>query len=128
MPHAQVTRRPSSLARILMSALVLSLLPLATAFAEPNPYVRVTRDGTDVRLTQRARSTLMMTAQQGAVLEVMHIDGDRYAHRNSNWYWVLLPPDPWGVRRVGWIRGDLVEHVPPPATASAAETNLAAVP
>jgi outer membrane protein OmpA-like peptidoglycan-associated protein len=46
------------------------------------------------------------------VLEVIYIEGDRYAHRDSNWYWVLLPADPWATRPAGWIHGDAVELVP----------------
>lgn len=69
-----------------------------------------------------------MTAPQGTVLEVLYIDGDRYNHRKSNWYWVLLPPDQWGRRVSGWIGGDDVEHVQRLARASASQANLAETP
>lgn len=55
-----------------------------------------------------------MTAVKGTVLEVLFTDGNRYDHRKANRYWILLPPDRWGRRVTGWIRGNAVEHVPPP--------------
>jgi outer membrane protein OmpA-like peptidoglycan-associated protein len=119
MPHAH-TPRPLPLRRTLTQAFVLSLIPLGTAFAQANqtlPHVRVTRDGTEVR-SLRQVDDVRMTPPKGTVLEVIYIEGDRYAHRNSNWYWVLLPPDPWATRPAGWIHGDAIELVPPsvPAT------------
>jgi outer membrane protein OmpA-like peptidoglycan-associated protein len=126
MPHAHVTRR-SSLRRALMPAVVLSLLPLGTAFAQSFPYVRVTRDKSDVR-SLRQVNDVKMTAPQGVVLEVIYVEGDRYAHRDSNWYWVLLPRDPWATRPAGWIRGDAVELVAPPETASARTASLTSAP
>jgi outer membrane protein OmpA-like peptidoglycan-associated protein len=116
MPHARVSPRTSPFLRALAPALILSLLPLTSAFAQekPYPWVRVTRDGTEIS-SLRQEKVLRMRAPQGTLLEVMYIEGDRYHHRDSNWYWVLLPLDPWGTRPAGWIRGDAVEHVAPPA-------------
>ena len=126
MPHAHVSPR-RSFRRALTQAFVLSLLPLGSAFAQsyqPYPYVRVTRDETDIK-PLRATSDVKMRAPKGTVLEVIHIEGDRYRHRDSNWYWVLLPRDPWATRPAGWIRGDAIEHIPPPEPAAPA---LAAAP
>jgi outer membrane protein OmpA-like peptidoglycan-associated protein len=131
MPHAHLSPQPSSLRRAFVQALVLSLIPLGTAFAQSRPQVRVARDGTELRPTQRAKSDVIMTAALGTVLEVIHIEGDRYAHRDSNWYWVLLPRDPFGARPAGWIRGDAVEYLPPVETvkpAPAPATGLAEAP
>ena len=127
-PHAHVTARRSSLRRALLPAVVVSLLPLGTAFAQALPYVRVTHDKSEIK-SLRQVDDVKMTAPQGVVLEVIYIEGDRYVHRNSNWYWVLLPKDPWATRPAGWIRGDAVELVPPPALAESASgpaTGLAA--
>ena len=120
MPHAHVSR--PTLRRALTQAFILSLIPLGTAFAQSNqpnqlfPFVRVTRDGTEIK-PLRGTSDVKMRAPEGTVLEVIYIEGDRYVHRDSNWYWVLLPRDPWATRPAGWIRGNAVEHVPPPAAA-----------
>lgn len=128
-PYAPVTPSPLSLRRALIQALLLSVLPLATAFAQSGPFVQVTRDGTDIRPTRRPTSDVLMTASRGTVLEVIHIDGNRYAHRDSNWYLVLLPRDSWGDRPSGWIRGDaVVEHVPPPQPAPAPQASVAQAP
>ncbi|MEO5820841.1 MAG: OmpA family protein [Vicinamibacteraceae bacterium] len=119
MPHARCPR-PFSFRRTLTQALVFSLIPLGTAFAQANqelPHVRVTRDKTEI-VSLRGTNDVRMTPPKGAVLEVIYIEGDRYAHRDSNWYWVLLPPDPWATRPAGWVRGDAVEHVPPTASAT----------
>ena len=126
MPHAHVSPR-RSFRRALTQAFVLSLIPLGSAFAQsyqPYPYVRVTRDETDIKAL-RGTSDVKMRAPKGTVLEVIHIEGDRYRHRDSNWYWVLLPRDPWATRPAGWIRGDAIEHIPPPEPAAPA---LAAAP
>jgi outer membrane protein OmpA-like peptidoglycan-associated protein len=115
-PHALVTARRSSLRCALLPAVVLSLLPVGAAFAQSMPYVRVTRDKSEINSLRQA-DDVKMRAPKGVVLEVIYIEGDRYAHRDSNWYWVLLPKDPWATRPAGWIRGDAVELAPVPAVA-----------
>jgi outer membrane protein OmpA-like peptidoglycan-associated protein len=127
MPHAHVSHRGSSLGRALTQALVLSLLPLGTAFAQSHPAVRVTRDETEIK-PFRARGEVYMTARKGTLLEVIYIDGDRYEHPDSNWYWVVLPRDLSGAGRAGWIRGDAVEYVPPQEPAPAPRVSLAEAP
>jgi outer membrane protein OmpA-like peptidoglycan-associated protein len=127
MPHAHVTPRPSALKRALLPAVILSLIPLGTAFAQSFPQVRVTRDGTDVR-SLRQTDDVKMKAPRGAVMEVIYIEGDRYAHRDSNWYWVLLPRDPWATRPAGWVRGDAIELVPQVESAAAPTASLALAP
>ncbi len=117
MPHAHVSR-PSSLTRALVQALVFTLLPLGTAFAQSYPSVRVVREGTEIS-SLRGTKSVRMSAPKGTVLEVTFVDGDRYQHRKSNWYWVLLPTDRVGTRPAGWIRGDAVEHVLPPPESTA---------
>jgi outer membrane protein OmpA-like peptidoglycan-associated protein len=118
-PLALVTARRSALRCALLPAVVLSLLPVGAAFAQSMPYVRVTRDKTEIR-SLRQTDDVKMTAPQGVVLEVIYIEGDRYSHRNSNWYWVLLPKDPWALRPAGWVRGDAIELVPASTLAESA--------
>lgn len=121
MLHAHVSRR---LARTLTQAFVLSLIPLGTAFAQANqslPHVRVTHDKTEIE-SLRQIDDVRMTAPQGAILEVIYIEGDRYVHKDSNWSWVLLPRDPWATRPAGWVRGDSVEHYVLPEPAAAPRT------
>lgn len=123
MLHEHVRPRPSLLRRALAPAFVLSLMPLASAFAQS--HVRVTAESIEVS-SLRGWKEVRMTAPRGTVFEVMYVEGDRYVHRESNWYWVLLPGDVYGTKVAGWLRGDVVEHAPapppPPAsTASGAE-------
>jgi outer membrane protein OmpA-like peptidoglycan-associated protein len=114
---AHVTPRRWSLSRACMQALLLSLIPLGTAFAQQQPYgfVRVTHDNTKIECFAR-KVAVCMTAPKGTVLEVLYVEGDRYNHRKSNRYWIRLPPDKWGRWVTGWIRGNAVEHVDPPPT------------
>ena len=123
MPPLFVTRRPSPLKRPLMQALVFSLMPLGTAFAQSYPWVRVTHDATEVRSLRQA-DDVKMSAPKGTVLEVIYVEGDRYRHRDSNWYWVLLPKDMWATRPAGWIRGNDLEYVPPPQPAQTPQAKL----
>jgi outer membrane protein OmpA-like peptidoglycan-associated protein len=118
MPLSQIRFR--SFARVLAPALVASLLPMGTAYAQSASRVRVTRDGTEVNGIRGTDHTLLLTAAEGTVLEVMHTQGDKFANRDSNWYWVLVPPDTWGVQRHGWISGRDVELLPPVERAKAA--------
>src|SRR5215475_1125240 len=92
---AHVMPRPWSLRRAFMQALLLSLIPLGVAYAEPYGFVRVTHDDTKIECFARRGSTCM-TAAKDTVLEVLYVDGDRYIHRDSNRYWVKLPPDKLG--------------------------------
>jgi len=118
MPQSQFSFR--SFARVLAPALVVSLFPMGTAYAQSASRVRVIHDGTEVNGIRGTDHTLLMTAAEGTVLEVMHTQGDKFANRDNNWYWVLVPPDTWGVQRHGWISGRDVELLPPVERAKAA--------
>jgi outer membrane protein OmpA-like peptidoglycan-associated protein len=114
MSQGSVSFRP--LRRALVPALIVSLIPLGTAFAQSAPLVRVTREGTRLTRNQHGRGDLLMVAPAGTLLEVVHTDGDRYHYSEDNWYLVMLPPDAWGTRPGGWVSGRDVEYVPPVAT------------
>jgi len=125
---AHVTSRPWSLRRAVTQALLLGLIPLGTAFAQPQQQpqvsglVRVTHDKTRIECFAR-KGAVCMTAPKGTILEVLFVEGDRYNHRDSNRYWIRLPPDRWGRWVTGWVRGNTVEHVdlPPALKASVPE-------
>lgn len=129
---AHGTPRPWSLRRALTQALLLSLISVGIASAQtaaPQLYrfVQVTRDGTDIRCIGRNKEKCM-TASKGTLLEVLYVEGDRYNHQNSNWYWVLLPPDHLGRRRTGWVRGNVIEHVPLPPPMPVSNASLVEAP
>jgi outer membrane protein OmpA-like peptidoglycan-associated protein len=119
MPHIRFNSPRLSLRRVLAQALVASLIPIGTAFAQA-PQVRVTRDELSITSSRGANGTLLMVAPRGTVLEVVHTNGDRFQHRDDNVYWVLVPPDTWGTQRLGWIAGDDVELLPSVARATRA--------
>jgi OOP family OmpA-OmpF porin len=111
MQHAHVRPGPFTLRRALAPALVFTLVPLASAFAQS--HVRVTAEALEIS-SLRNWEVVRMTAPKGTVLEVMLIEGDRYVHRDSNWYWVLLPGDHHGTSTAGWVPGKAVEFAPAP--------------
>ena len=114
MTDVRIPSRSSSLARALLQACVITLLPTAAALAQPGPQVRVTAEETDIRTFQHRGDDLLTVAAAGSVFQVIHTHGDKYRHLPSNWYWVLLPRDEWGTTRPGWISGRDVELLPPP--------------
>jgi outer membrane protein OmpA-like peptidoglycan-associated protein len=79
-----------------------------SAVAQPVRSIEITRDQAPVRLNY-GRDEVVMTAERGTLFDVIHTEGDRFAHRAANWYWVLLPRDAWGTQRAGWISGRHVE-------------------
>jgi outer membrane protein OmpA-like peptidoglycan-associated protein len=111
MLHDHAGPRPSLFRRALAPALIFTVMPLASAFAQS--HVRVTADSLEISSLRHWRQ-VKMAAPKGTVLEVMYVEGDRYVHREANWYWVLLPGDAYGTRVAGWVRGDKVEHAPAP--------------
>ena len=119
MTHVRSIPMPSSFRRLLAPALLVSLLP-AAAFAQSGPRVRVTGNDTEIRAFQLAKDDVIMTADAGTELQVIHVDGDKYRHVSTNWYWVLLPRDEWGTQRAGWISGRAVELLPPAEPVKAA--------
>jgi outer membrane protein OmpA-like peptidoglycan-associated protein len=131
MPHPPA--RKFSFGRALAQALVLSLIPLGVAVAQPTKekpyqpypsYVRVTRDHFEIS-AWRQKKLVRLTAAKGTIFEVFHIEGDREHHLDSNWYWVTLPEDAAGSRAAGWISGDDCELVPPPEPAPTRRAGLA---
>lgn len=119
MSDVSFRSRPS-LTRALVFGLAACLLPAGAVFAQSNPRMRVANEASEIRLTRREGSKLVTTAPVGTLVEVIHVAGDYYRHLASNWYLVVLPPDPWGRRHVGWISGRYVVEAPPAATPAAA--------
>ena len=112
MSDVSFRSRPS-LSRALVFGLAACLLPAGAAFAQSNPRMRIANEASEIRQTRRGGSKLLTTAPVGTLVEVIHASGDYYQHLDSNWYLVVLPPDSWGRRHVGWISGKYVVEAPP---------------
>ena len=113
MSHVHVSPRRVS-GRTLLATVIISLVPLGTAFAQSHPRVRVADEEVPVTLSRRDDALRITAAPAGSVLEVIHAKGDPYVHRDGNWYLVLLPPDAWGRRHIGWVSGRDVDALLPP--------------
>lgn len=122
MTYLAPSCRPSSLRRAFVLGFVasVSVMPLGVAFAQaPSiPHVRVTHDAVTIKPFTNTNKGEITTASSGTLLEVLYVEGDVYTHPDTNWYWVQLPPDPWGTRHPGWISGHDVEYIPPPPVAA----------
>lgn len=128
MHRSSCFRIPSSL-HSFVTALALALLPLVTADAQGLPQVRVTRGDFTIHAMRYNTSDVWKLTRPdvGAVFEVIAVDGDHSNYRESNYYLVLLPRDPWGTQWVGWIPGRNVELLPPrPPVATTQPASLTA--
>jgi outer membrane protein OmpA-like peptidoglycan-associated protein len=134
MTHRSFRFRFRSARPTLLAALVLTLLPLATAAAQELPRVRVNRGDTTIRAMRSSNNDVwkLMRADAGMVFDVLDVEGEQGRFLESNWYLVVLPRDAYGTQWVGWISGRHVEPGPPrePVVTAARplETVSAAVP
>lgn len=88
--------------------LVALFAPAVAASAQIPAYVRVAHG--PVRIQEwyrRPDPQVLFVAETGTILAVLDEDDD--------WFWVVLPPDAHGTRRVGWVRTASVEAYVPPA-------------
>jgi outer membrane protein OmpA-like peptidoglycan-associated protein len=89
--------------------MAIALCVPATADAQgPIPaYVRVLTKSERIMRWLGPERDVILVVDQGTTLEVLDFDQERAS------YWVILPPDLHGTRKVGWIRASAVEpHVP----------------
>lgn len=122
MMHRPTYFRSPSPRHTLLVALVLALLPLATAAAQELPRVRVTRPDTIRAMRYNKSDTWrLMRTDTGTVFEFIAVDGDQQRFLESNYYLVVLPRDQWGTQWVGWISGRNVEIAPPRPQVAAAQ-------
>ena len=106
-----------------MARSVSAAILLAAALAVPVPSAAQGRIPSHVRVVNKSERILrwlgpqmdvILVVDQGTTLEVLDFDRDEAS------YWVILPPDLHGTRKVGWIRASAVEpHVAAAATESA---------
>jgi peptidoglycan-associated lipoprotein len=111
---------PASFRSASLVAAFICAMPFTSAYAQQSslPGVRILKDQVDVQSNLHGKGETLMRAPKGTVLETFYVQGDRYAVRDDNWYWVLLPRDEWGTRQTGWVSGRDVEFVPAPPRAA----------
>jgi peptidoglycan-associated lipoprotein len=87
-----------------------------SAQAQIPAHVRVMTKSERIMRWLGPQTDVLLIVDQGTTLEVLDFDQDK------DWYWVVLPPDLHGSRKVGWIRGNSVEpYVAPRASRSEAQ-------
>src|SRR4051812_42819702 len=98
--------------------LAIAVCAPATSAAQARipDHVRVTTQSERIMRWLGPQTDVILVVNQGTALEVLDFDQEK------GWYWVVLPPDLHGSRKVGWIRASSVEsyaartsRVPPPA-------------
>ena len=125
----------SRLARSFLVAALIAVCVPATAAAQAQmpAHVRVLASSARIMRWLGPQDDVILVVEQGTTLEVLDFD------RQDDSYWVVLPPDLHGTRKVGWIRASSVEryvaapaaqvaaYVAPPASPSEAQRNDAPV-
>jgi outer membrane protein OmpA-like peptidoglycan-associated protein len=86
-------------------------VPTRSAEAQIPGHVRVVVKSARIMRWLGPQTDVVFVANQGTTFEVIDLDWD------ENWYWVVLPRDLHGSRKVGWIRASSVEPYVPPAAA-----------
>jgi peptidoglycan-associated lipoprotein len=98
-------------------------VPATSAAQGPIPaHVRVMTKSERIMRWLGPQTDVLLVVDQGTTLEVIDFE------KEKGWYWIVVPADLHGTRRVGWIRASSVEpsvaiaasYVAPPASASEA--------
>jgi outer membrane protein OmpA-like peptidoglycan-associated protein len=77
-------------------------IPVTPAFAQMPAEVRVVNRAAPVHRWFRAQD-ILLDVEAGTTLKVLD--------KEEDWFWVILPPDIHGTRKVGWIHAGKVEAV-----------------
>jgi len=104
-------------------AISIGIPATSAAQAQIPAHVRVMTKSERIRRWLGPQTDVLLVVDQGTTLEVIDFE------KEKGWYWVVLPADLHGTRRVGWIRASSVEpdaalassHVAPPASTSQAQ-------
>ena len=95
-----------------VGALIAVCIPgTSAAQAQIPSHVRVLTKSERIMRWLGPQRDVILLVDQGTTLEVLDFD------READSYWVILPPDLHGTRKVGWIRASSVEpYVASPAS------------
>lgn len=107
----------SRMARLCSAGVLIAIavcVPATAARAQIPGRVRVLTESEQIMRWLGPQRDVILVVGRGTTLEVLDFD------RDENSYWVILPPDLHGTRKVGWIRASSVEpYVAPSTTAPA---------
>jgi peptidoglycan-associated lipoprotein len=99
-----------------LAAVAVCVPATTSAQAQIPAHVRVMTKSERIMRWLGPQTDVLLIVDQGTTFEVIDFDQDK------DWYWVVLPPDLHGSRKVGWVRGSSVEpYVAPPASPSRAQ-------
>ena len=116
----------SRMTRTVSAALLALALGVPAASAAPPPipaHVRVLAESERIMRWLGPDTDVLLVVNQGTTLAVLDFDQEQAS------YWVILPPDLHGTRKVGWIRASSVEpYVPPALSDPARSDSYAAAP
>ena len=105
-----------------LAAIAIGVPGAATAETQIPAHVRVVTTSERVLRWLGPQRDVILVVEQGTVLEVLDFDQDQDS------FWVILPPDLHGTRKVGWIRASAVEAHVASAASDAAQPASAATP
>jgi outer membrane protein OmpA-like peptidoglycan-associated protein len=111
-------------------AIAVGIPATSSAQTRMPSHVRVVPASEQVLRWLEPQTDVILVVDQGTTLEVIDFDREKAS------YWVVLPPDVHGTRRVGWIRASSVEPYVPtqaaqvdlPPVSSEAQRNEAPAP
>ena len=109
-----MSRMTRSLPASILIAAALCLPAAAAAQGRIPSHVRVLNKSERILRWLGPQMDIILVVDQGTTLEVLDFD------RDQDSYWVILPPDLHGTRKVGWIRANAVEPHVASATAEGA--------
>jgi peptidoglycan-associated lipoprotein len=131
-----MSRMAHSFAVGALIAIVICVPAASAAETQIPARVRVLTKSERIMRWLGPETDVILIVDQGTTLEVLDFD------REEDSYWVILPPDLHGTRKVGWIRASAVEphvaspgsdeaspgsYVTPPASPSEAQRDSAQV-
>lgn len=94
-----------------LTAIALCVPAITSAQAHVPARVRVTMKSARIMRWLGPQTDVLLLVDQGTTLDVLDFDQEK------GWYWVVLPPDLHGSRKVGWIPASSVDpYVAPPAS------------
>ena len=98
-----MSRMARSFSAAALTAIALCVPAITSAQAHIPAHVRVTTKSARIMRWLGPQTDVLLLVDQGTTLDVLDFDQEK------GWYWVVLPPDLHGSRKVGWIPANSVD-------------------